>query len=91
MIINRNDAIAAEDMEARVTQFREHGNHFSGNLPFGEKHLENIVPEDGLQLFQLQGRGDAEQRAARNSDNGDTLGLRKTAQITSIVTSRCPP
>ena len=55
MNINRNDAIAAEDMEARVTPFREHGNHFSGNLPFGEEHPEHLVPEDGLQLFQLQG------------------------------------
>ena len=91
MIINRNDVVAAEDMKAGVMPFREHGNHFLGNLPFGEEHPEHLVPEDGLQLFQLQGRGDAEQRAARNSDNGDTLGLRKTAQITSIVTSRCPP
>jgi hypothetical protein len=62
MIINRNDAIAAEDMEARVTPFREHGNHFSGNLPFGEEHPENLVPEDGLQLFQLQGRGGTTRR-----------------------------
>jgi len=36
-----------------------HGNHFTGNLPLGEKHFENIVPEDGLQLFQFQRRSDA--------------------------------
>jgi hypothetical protein len=36
-----------------------HGNHFLRNLPLGEKHFENIVPEDGLQLFQFQRRSDA--------------------------------
>jgi len=62
MIINRNDVVAAEDMGAGVTPFREHGNHFSGNLPFGEEHPEHLVPEDGLQLFQLQGRGGTTRR-----------------------------
>jgi hypothetical protein len=32
-------------VEAGMFPCREHGNHFSGNLPFGEKHLENIVSE----------------------------------------------
>jgi GTP cyclohydrolase II len=40
-----------------------HGNHFTGNLPLGEKHFENIVPEDGLQLFQFQRRSDAKHAA----------------------------
>ena len=62
MIINRNDVVAAEDMKAGVTPFREHGNHFLGNLPFGEEHPEHLVPEDGLQLFQLQGRGGTTRR-----------------------------
>jgi len=31
----------------------------AGNLPFGEKHFENIVPEESLQLFQFQRRRDA--------------------------------
>ena len=56
------NVVAAEDMKAGVTPFREHGNHFSGNLPFGEEHPEHLVPEEGLQLFQLQGRGGTTRR-----------------------------
>ena len=40
-----------------------HGNHFTGNLPLGEKHFENIVPEDDLYLFQFQRRSDAKHAA----------------------------
>jgi len=29
-----------------------------GNLSLGEKHFENIVPEDDLYLFQFQRRSD---------------------------------
>jgi hypothetical protein len=36
----------------------------SGNPPFGQKHLEDPVPEDRLQLFQVQGRCDQEHAAA---------------------------
>ena len=28
-----------------MTPFQEHGNHFLGNLPFGEEHLEYLVPQ----------------------------------------------
>jgi hypothetical protein len=31
-----------------------------GNPPFGQGHLKNLVPEDRLQLFQVQGRSDPE-------------------------------
>jgi hypothetical protein len=40
-----------------------HGNHFTGNLFLGEKHFENIVPEDDLYLFQFQRRSDAKHAA----------------------------
>jgi len=36
-----------------------HRYQFAGNLPFGEKHFENIVPEESLQFFQFQRRSDA--------------------------------
>jgi len=39
---------------------REHPNHFFSDLAFFQEHLEYFVPEDGLQLFQFQGRGNAE-------------------------------
>jgi hypothetical protein len=59
----RNDVVAAEDMEAGVRHLdRKHGNHFFGNLPFGEERPEHLVPEDGLLLFQLQGRGGTTRR-----------------------------
>jgi hypothetical protein len=82
MIITRNDVVAREDMEAGVTPFRKHGNYFLDNLPFGEEHPEDIVPKMASSFFNSRNG----QRAARNSDDGDILGLRKTAQITSIVT-----
>ena len=37
-----------------------HRDQFTGNLPFGEEHLENIMPEDGLQLLEFQWRRDPE-------------------------------
>jgi hypothetical protein len=40
-----------------------HGNHFTDNLSLGEKHFENIVPEDDLYLFQFQRRSDAKHAA----------------------------
>ena len=39
---------------------REHGDHLLRDLSFVQKHPEHLVPENGLQLFQLQRRGDAE-------------------------------
>jgi hypothetical protein len=41
----------------------EHSNHLSRNLPFGEKHLESIAPEDGFQLFQFKGRSNTKHAA----------------------------
>ena len=35
-----------------------HRYQFAGNLPFGEKYFENIVPEESLQFFQFQRRRD---------------------------------
>ena len=37
----------------------EHPNHFFGDLAFFQEHLEYFVPENGLQLFEFQGRRDA--------------------------------
>jgi hypothetical protein len=48
--------LTAENLESGMTPVGEHGNQVSGNSPFGQKHLENLVPEDRLQLFQVQGR-----------------------------------
>ena len=42
---------------------REHPDHLLRNLPLVQEHPEHLVPEDGLQLFQLQWRGDAEHAA----------------------------
>ena len=36
----------------------EHGNHLFGYLSLVQKHPENLVPENGLQLFEFQRRGD---------------------------------
>jgi len=52
--------LPAEDLESGMTPVGKHGNQILGNPPFGQKHLEDLVPEDGLQLFQVQGRGDPE-------------------------------
>lgn len=38
----------------------EHGDRLLHDLSLGEQHPEHLVPEDGLQLFEFQGRGDAE-------------------------------
>ena len=42
----------------------EHPHHFPGNLPLTQEHLQCLMPENGLQLFQLQRRGDAEDAPA---------------------------
>jgi hypothetical protein len=43
-------------VEAGMPPFREHGNHFLGDLSLGEEHPEHFMSEDGLQLFQFKGR-----------------------------------
>jgi len=61
---------------------REHGNQFPGNLPLGKKHPEHLVPEDGLQLFQLQERGDAEHAlvAVETAVRHQNVGVRIVSQ-----------
>ena len=39
---------------------REHPRRLLRDLPLVQEHPEYLMPEDGIQLFQLQGRGDAE-------------------------------
>jgi hypothetical protein len=55
-LIFRRDAITAEDLESGMTPVGKHGDQVSGNSPFGQEHLEDPVPEDRLQLFQVQRR-----------------------------------
>ncbi len=42
----------------------EHPRHLPGNLTPGKQHPERLVPENGLQLFQFQKRGNAEHAPA---------------------------
>ena len=53
-------AVAAKDVEPGMCPCREHPHHLLRDLPLGQEHPEHLVLEDGLQLFQLQGRSDAE-------------------------------
>ncbi len=40
-----------------MTPLHEHVNQVFGDLAFGKKHLEDLMPEDLFQVFQLeQGR-----------------------------------
>ena len=41
-----------------MTPVGEHGDQVLGNSPFGQEHLEDLVPEYRLQLFHVQGRSD---------------------------------
>ena len=58
--IFRQDSVAAENIKAGVPPCREHPHHFFGDLPLLQKHLEYFVPENGLKLFEFQGRSNAE-------------------------------
>jgi hypothetical protein len=53
-------SMTAENLESGMTPLGKHGDRVSGNSPFGQKHLEDPVPEDRLQLFQVQMRSDPE-------------------------------
>ncbi len=53
-------AIPAEGLESGMTPVGKHGDQVFGNPPFGQEHLKDLVPEDRLQLFQVQGRSDPE-------------------------------
>jgi len=59
-IISGRYAVAAEDVEAGMPPCCEHGDHLLHDLSFAQERPDRLMPEDGLQLFQLQGRGDAE-------------------------------
>ncbi len=52
--IFRCNPIAAEDVEAGVSPCREHGNQLFRYLSPVQEHPEDLVPKDGLQLFQLK-------------------------------------
>lgn len=60
----RRYTVAAEDVETGVPPGREYGDHSAGCLTLCQKHPEDLMPEDGLQLFQLQRRGDTEHASA---------------------------
>jgi hypothetical protein len=62
-IIVGRDAVAAEDVEAGMPPRREHGNHLLRESSSVQEHPEHLVPENGLQLFQLQRWSDAEHPA----------------------------
>ena len=62
-IIVGRDAVAAENVEAGMPPCRKHGDQLLRDLSLVEEHPEHLVPEEGFQLFQLQGRGDAEHAA----------------------------
>jgi len=55
--------VAAEDMEGGMPLCCEHGNHLLRDLSPVQECPEHLMPEDSLQLFQLQGRDDAEHAA----------------------------
>ena len=83
---SRQDAFSTEDMEAGVAPCREHGDHLLRDLSLVQKHPEHLVPEDGPQFFQLQGRGDAEhalvavETAVRHEDVGVRIESEKVAE-----------
>jgi len=43
-----------------MTPVGKHGDQLSGNSPLGQEHHEDLVPENRLQLFQVQMRSDPE-------------------------------
>ncbi len=47
-----------------MTPVEKNGDQVLGNSPFGQEHLKNLVPEDRLQLFQVQGRSNPEHTPA---------------------------
>jgi len=43
-----------EHVETRMTPLHEHINQVFSDLAFGKEHLEDLVPEDLLQMFQFE-------------------------------------
>ena len=52
--------VAAEDVKPRMLPSGEHPHHLLRYLPLIQQHPEHLVPDDGLQLFEFQGRRNAE-------------------------------
>jgi len=69
-----------------------HRYQFAGNLAFGEKHFENIVPEESLQLFEFQRRRNAKHAlfAIKAAIGYEDVAVRieSYAPINGIVRSR---
>jgi len=59
-IVIRRNPVSAEDIEAGMPPCGEHVDHLCGDLSPVQEHLQNLVPENDFQLFQIQRRGDAE-------------------------------
>jgi hypothetical protein len=51
-LIFRSDGVATEDLEFGMTPVGEHGDHVYCNSHFGQKHLEDSVPEDRPQQIK---------------------------------------
>jgi hypothetical protein len=47
---------STEHVETRMTPLHEHINQVFSDLAFGKEHLEDLVPEDLLQMFQFEQR-----------------------------------
>jgi len=43
-----------ENFETRTTPLHKHINQVFSDLAFGKEHLEDLVPEDLLQMFQFE-------------------------------------
>ena len=52
--------LIAEDPESGMSPVGKHGDQVLGNPPFGQEHFEDLVPQDGLELFQVQRRSNPE-------------------------------
>ena len=61
---------------------REHPRRLLRDLPLVQEHPEYLMPEEGLQLFQLQGRGDAEHAAItiETAVRHENVGVRIVSQ-----------
>ena len=71
-LIPRPDAVSAEDPVSSTGQavkpgmppVGQHGDHFPGDLPLCQKHLEDLVLKYCLYLFQFQRRSDTKHAPA---------------------------
>jgi len=81
--IFRRNSVAAENIETGMPPCREHGNHLFRDLAFFQKHFENLVPENGFQLFEFQRRGDTKYAlvAIKTSVRQDNVAVGIKSQI----------